>query len=85
MKTIIEIMGVAYLMIHWSDFVDVANSILKKPKRVLLIILGKALECFRCTAFWIALIYTGDIGLSGFISLLAFTIDKYIISSPTRL
>ena len=81
---LINIIGIAFLSIHYKEWIEILNGILKKPKRVLLI--GRQIfDCFKCTSFWVALIYTGDIGLAGFISLIGFTLDKYIISSPTRL
>ncbi len=82
--TIIKVIGWAFLIIHYKEWIEILNGILKKKKRILLIP-SKIGGCMMCASFWVAVIYTGDVGLAGFISLLAFTLDKYIISSPTRL
>lgn len=81
---LVKIIGIAFLIIHYKEWIEILNGILKNKKRILLIP-SKIGGCMMCASFWVALIYTGDIGLSGFISLLAFTIDKYIISSPIKL
>ena len=80
MMILINIIGISFLLIHYDEFINIFNDILKNYKRILLLP-KKILECFKCTTFWVSLIMTGDIGLSAFLSLIGFIIDKYIISS----
>jgi hypothetical protein len=82
---IISILGVAWLLTHYGQFIDIFNDILKKPKRIILIP-KKILSCFMCSSFWVAVIVTsGNIPLAGFISIIAFIIDKYLISTPIKI
>jgi len=81
---LVKIIGIAFLIIHYKEWLDILNDILKKPKRIFLVP-SKIMGCMMCSSYWVALIYTGDIGLAGFISLIGFTLDKYIISSPIKL
>ena len=85
MIEIINVLGVAFLISHYDDFVNEFVSVWDYPKYMLMIPL-KILDCLMCCSFWVSLIYTGgNIPLSGFISLIAFCIDKYLISTPIKL
>ena len=85
MIEIINVLGIAFLISHYDDFVKVFVSVWDYPKYILMIPL-KTIDCLMCCSFWVSLIYTdGDIPLSGFISLIAFCIDKYLISTPIKL
>ena len=81
----INIIGIAWLIIHYNEFINIANEILKDKKKVILIP-KKIMSCLMCSSFWVGLILTaGDFGVSGFISLIAYLIDKYLISTPIEL
>ena len=38
-----------------------------------------------CTSFWVCLVITKDVSLSGSVSLLAYLVDKYLISTDIKL
>lgn len=82
---IINIIGISWLLIHYVDFIEVFNQILKNKKRIILIP-KMILSCFKCTTFWTSLIVTGgNIPLSGFISLLGYLTDKYLLTTEIKL
>lgn len=80
----LKILGIAWLLTNGGNFLDEANVILKDWKQLKMIPI-KIMNCLMCSSFWVSIIMIGDIGFAGVISLLAFAIDKYIISSPTEL
>ena len=85
MIEIINVFGIAFLVNHYYTFWYWVKEIFIKPK-VVFNIPTKIMSCFMCSSFWVSLIYTnGDIPLSGFISLISFCIDKYLISTPVKL
>jgi hypothetical protein len=82
---VINILGISWLIIHYNDFINILNEILKDKKKVILIP-KKIMSCLMCTSFWVGIILTsGAIGVAGFISLIAYLIDKYLISTPIKL
>jgi len=81
---IIDIIGITWLLIHYNDFIEEFNHILKRPKTIILIP-KKILSCMMCTSFWVTLIMTGDICLSGFISMLFYLLDKHLIKTDIEL
>ena len=81
---IIKIIGITWLLFHYNDFIEEFNQVLKKPKKIILIP-KKILSCLMCTSFWVTLIMTGDIFLGGFISMLFYIFDKYIINTDIKL
>ena len=85
MIEIINVLGIAWLVTNYSAFWWHIKAVVSKPK-VVLDIPFKILNCLMCSSFWVGLIFTrGDIPLCGFISLIAFCIDKYLISTPIKL
>ena len=85
MIDIINVLGIAFLIGNYKSFYMELKLITENPKAILLIP-RTIVNCLMCTSFWVSLIYTsGDIPLSGFISLIAFCIDKYLISTPIKL
>ena len=82
--TLINVLGIAFLIGNYKSFVREAKIIVNNPLKVLLIPRTIA-NCLMCCSFWVGLILTSDIPLSGFISLVAFCIDKYLISTPIKL
>jgi len=81
---IIDIIGITWLLIHYNDFIEEFNQVLKRPKRIILIP-KKILSCMMCTSFWVTLILTKDICLSGFISMLFYLLDKHLIKTDIEL
>ena len=85
MIDIINVLGIAFLFNNSKDLSSEVVLIFINPKSIKFIPY-KIMSCLMCTSFWVSLIYTsGDIPLSGFISLIAFCIDKYLISTPIKL
>tara|TARA_R110000751_G_scaffold201965_2_gene306635 strand:- start:829 stop:1086 length:258 start_codon:yes stop_codon:yes gene_type:complete len=85
MIEIINVLGIAFLISNYPNLMDELDTVFNYPKYIFKIplIIGR---CLMCCSFWVSLIYTGgDIPLSGFISLIAFCIDKYLISTPIKL
>jgi len=75
---IIEVIGIAWMIIHIKSIIEtLSNSYLS--------ILQEIISCFMCTSFWVALIYTGNFGVSGFISLVCYCIDRYLINTDIKL
>ena len=82
---VLNVIGLSWLVTHYKEFSGWIKDILSKPK-VIFNIPSKIISCLMCCSFWVGLILTnGDIPLSGFISLVAFCIDKYLISTPIKL
>ena len=85
MIEIINVLGIAFLISNydkfWNELIDIYDNY-----KEIVFIPRTILNCLMCLSFWVSLIYTcGDIPLSGFISLIAFCIDKYLISTPIKL
>tara|TARA_R110000787_G_scaffold91823_1_gene193450 strand:+ start:202 stop:459 length:258 start_codon:yes stop_codon:yes gene_type:complete len=85
MIEIINVLGIAFLISNTHSVWSELKHVIDNPKSIMYIpnvIIG----CLMCLSFWVGLIYTGgNIPLSGFISLIAFCIDKYLISTPIKL
>lgn len=81
----IKIIGLAFLLGHYKDFYKELKKVIKKPLYIIkipFVIIG----CLMCCSFWVGLIFTdGNIPLCGFISLVAYLIDKYLIDTPIKL
>ena len=85
MIEIINVLGLVWLVYHCKDFYFEFRLVCASPKYVFKIP-NRILNCLMCLSFWVSLVYTnGNIPLSGFISLIAFCIDKYLISTPIKL
>jgi len=85
MMDMINIIGISWLVIHYMDFIEEFNDILKNWKRIILIP-KTILNCFKCSSFWIGLIITGgDVGVAAFVSLICFILDKYVIKTEIKL
>ena len=84
MEGIIISIGIWWLLVHISDFIDILNMILKDKRKVILI--PKIISsCPKCLMFWTALIITGNIGIAGILSILAFLFDKYLLDTDIKL
>jgi len=81
---IIQIICLSWFLTFANDFINEANEILKNKKNIFKIP-TKILQCIKCTAFHVTLIWTQDFLLATQISLLAFLLDKYIISTNIKL
>ncbi len=81
---IFNIVGVSWLVYNSSNFIDEFNIILKNFKKVVLIP-KKIVSCLMCTSFWVCLVITKDVSLSSSVSLLAYLVDKYLISTDIKL
>ena len=81
---ITNIIGVSWLVYNSNSFIDEFNIILKSPKKVILIP-KKIVSCLMCTSFWVCLVITKDVSLSGAVSMLAYLVDKYLISTDIKL
>ncbi|QDP49131.1 MAG: hypothetical protein Unbinned706contig1001_10 [Prokaryotic dsDNA virus sp.] len=81
---IIKIIGITWLLTHYNDFIEEFNQVLKRPKTIILIP-KKILSCMMCCSFWVTLILTKDIYFSGFISMLFYLLDKYLIKTDIEL
>jgi len=85
MNIIINTIGISWLILHYMDFINEFNDILKNYKRIILIP-KTIINCFKCLSFWVGLIITGgDVGLSAFISLMCFILDKYLLTTDIKL
>lgn len=82
--TIYNIIGIWWILIHISDFIDILNDILKNYKKIL-IIPKMIITCPKCAMFWTALIITGNIGIAGILSILAYLFDKYLLTTDITL
>ena len=81
---IFNIIGVSWLVYNSNSFIDEFNIILKNFKKVVLIP-KKIVSCLMCTSFWVCLVITKDVSLSSSVSLLAYLVDKYLISTDIKL
>ena len=82
---IIKVIGIAWLIVHYDSFISIFNNILKDYRRIILIP-KQIVSCLMCSSFWVSIIYTNcDIPISGFISLIAYVIDKYLITTEVKL
>ena len=81
---IFNIIGVSWLVYNSNSFIDEFNIILKNFKKVILIP-KKIISCLMCASFWVCLVITKDVSLSGSVSLLAYLVDKYLISTDIKL
>ena len=84
MIVLIDIIGATWLLYNLGSFIDEFNILLKSPKKVILIP-KKIVSCLMCASFWVCLVITKDVSLSGSVSLLAYLVDKYLISTDIKL
>jgi len=80
MEIYIKIIGIWWLVIHYNDFIEIFNDILKNYKK-LIIVPKIILSCPKCAMFWTSLIITHDICLSSCLSILAYLFDNYIYNN----
>jgi len=81
---IFNIIGISWLVYNSNSFIDEFNIILKNFKKIILIP-KKIVSCLMCASFWVCLVITKDVSLSGSVSLLAYLVDKYLISTDIKL
>ena len=81
---IFNIIGISWLVYNSNSFIDEFNIILKKFKKIILIP-KKIVSCLMCASFWVCLVITKDVSLSGSVSLLGYLVDKYLISTDIKL
>ncbi len=81
---ITNIIGVSWLAYNSNSFIDEFNTLLKSPKKIILIP-KKIVSCLMCTSFWVCLVITKDVSFSGSVSMLAYLVDKYLISTDIKL
>jgi len=81
---VFNIIGVSWLVYNSNSFIDEFNIILKNFKKVVLIP-KKIVSCLMCTSFWVCLVITKDVSLSSSVSMLAYLVDKYLISTDIKL
>ena len=81
---IFNIIGISWLVYNSNSFIDEFNIILKNFKRIILIP-KKIVSCLMCASFWVCLVITKDVSLSGSVSLLGYLVDKYLISTDIKL
>ena len=81
---IFNIIGISWLVYNSNSFIDEFYIILKNFKKIILIP-KKIVSCLMCTSFWVCLVITKDVSLSGSVSLLAYLVDKYLISTDIKL
>lgn len=81
---IFNIIGISWLVYNSNSFIDEFNIILKNFKKIILIP-KKIISCLMCTSFWVCLVITKDVSLSGAVSLLGYLVDKYLISTNIKL
>ena len=84
MIALIDIIGATWLLYNLGSFIDEFNILLKSPKKVILIP-KKIISCLMCTSFWVCLVITKDLTLSGAVSMAAYLVDKYLISTDIKL
>ena len=58
--------------------------VIKNFKKIILIP-KNVVSCLMCTSFWVCLVITKDVSLSGSVSLLGYLVDKYLISTDIKL
>jgi len=81
---IFNIIGISWLVYNSNSFIDEFNIILKNFKKIILIP-KKIISCLMCASFWVCLVITKDVSLSGSVSLLGYLVDKYLISTDIKL
>ena len=81
---VFNIIGVSWLVYNSNSFIDEFDIILKNFKKVVLIP-KKIVSCLMCTSFWVCLVITKDVSLSSSVSMLAYLVDKYLISTDIKL
>ena len=81
---IFNIIGISWLVYNSNSFIDEFNIILKNFKKIILIP-KKIVSCLMCTSFWVSLVITKDVTLASSVSLLAYLVDKYLISTDIKL
>jgi len=81
---VFNIIGVSWLVYNSNSFIDEFNIILKNFKKVVLIP-KKIVSCLMCASFWVCLVITKDVSLSSSVSMLAYLVDKYLISTDIKL
>jgi hypothetical protein len=81
---VFNIIGVSWLVYNSNSFIDEFNIILKNFRKVVLIP-KKIVSCLMCTSFWVCLVITKDVSLSSSVSMLAYLVDKYLISTDIKL
>lgn len=81
---LIDIIGATWLVYNLGSFIDEFNIIIKSPKKLILIP-KKIVSCLMCTSFWVCLVITKDVTLSGAVSMAGYLIDKYLISTDIKL
>jgi len=81
---IFNIIGISWLVYNSNSFIDEFNIILKNFKKIILIP-KKIVSCLMCASFWVCLVITKDVSLSGSVSLLGYLVDKYLISTDIKL
>jgi len=84
MIVLIDIIGATWLLYNLGSFIDEFNILLKSPKKAILIP-KKIISCLMCTSFWVCLVITKDVTLSSTVSMAAYLIDKYLISTDIKL
>lgn len=84
MEGIIISIGIWWLLIFIEDFINILNMILK-DKRKIILIPKIILSCPKCTMFWTALFVTGNIGIAGILSILAYLFDNHLMNNDIEL
>lgn len=82
--SILYIISMGWFLTQLSDFTDELMQVLKKPKKVLQIP-SKMLMCMKCASFWLALALTLNFPFACACAMIAYIIDKYLISTPIAL
>ena len=85
MTLVFHVLGLAFLVGYHREFLREFRMIVANPVLITDLPL-KILECMKCSSFWFALLLTEwNLPLSGFISLLGYLVDKYLISTDIKL
>lgn len=75
----INMMCVSFFIMGLPNMIQQFIDLKKRGSRIYDPIL-KILECYKCTTFWVVLFWSLDFFMACQLSLVAFLIDKYIIS-----
>tara|TARA_R110002050_G_scaffold51356_2_gene118111 strand:+ start:884 stop:1138 length:255 start_codon:yes stop_codon:yes gene_type:complete len=82
---VFHVIGLAFLVGYHREFLREFRMIIANPILITEVPL-KIMNCMKCSSFWFALLLTNwDAPLSGFISLIGFLIDKYLLSTDIEL
>lgn len=82
---VLNVLGLSFLVSHYKDFLKEGLVVVNNPLLITRIPV-KIINCMKCSSFWIGLILTDwNLPLSGFISLLGFLVDKYLLSTDIKL